>query len=221
MRFKFEETASNVHYALKMRKNENGLYWQTGMGDDTLLVCCPFGKTPFEMIPEFCEALNRSNIGYNSFSPVQFKGETYYARLVSYREKEKNKGCQIIRNASSYIVLACLTEGEDVTIYAPKSEKDQRRDVSMEVELTYADEVDISKTLFGKVKETLTGFIIVDTDKLDLGDYEDGDICYIMDGLEIPVTKQMLERPVYIKTASKPAFESRKPGLTLIVSKDA
>ena len=116
--------------------------------------------------------------------------------------------------------ISSTATSSSIYVYSPKNIKDQCKDFSYEAVLTYCDEVSyVKKGPFRKEEEVPTGFIIVDTQNLNLPDYEDGDICYMIDALEIPITRKMLSSPIYIRTRRQPVFVSKKPGLKLTTAK--
>ena len=220
MQFLHETIPTTRHYAAQMRERNHRVYWTTRQGDTSILVCCPFKKYPFDDLDGFCTALNKLNSDFEQFTEVQFKDTSYYVKLVPFKEKEKKGGCDLFRTACSYVVLACEADGDSVIVYPPKNIKDQSKDFSYEAVLTYCDEVSyVKKGPFRKEEEVPTGFIIVDTQNLNLPDYEDGDICYMIDALEIPITRKMLSSPIYIRTRRQPVFVSKKPGLKLTTAK--
>lgn len=221
MKFLFEDESSTIHYAAKLIERETGLYWTTRQGDISMLVCCPFGRYPFNDLYGFCNALNEAGIVGRQYTGIEFNNDTYYVRIVDFKEKEKNRGVKYLKKACSYIILACELDGEIIRIFKPKNARDQSKDISMQVDLTYIEEVEFKKSLLGSTKEIPTGFIIVDTDRLDCQDLEEGDICYEIDNIQIPLTKKMLHSPIYIKTNKEPVFISKKPGLSLTVKRES
>lgn len=219
MRFNYDDESSTIHYAAKLIERDTGLYWTTRQGDISMIVCCPFGKYPFNDLCGFCDTLNESGTVGRQFSSIEFNNDTYYVRIVDYKEKEKNRGVKFLKRACSYIILACELDGDTIHIYKPKNIRDQSKDISLQIELTYREEVVSKKSFLGNSKEIPTGYIILDTDKLDYQDYDEGDICYVIDDLQIPLTKSMFNFPIYIKTNKEPVFVSKKPGLLLTVTR--
>ena len=220
MRFSYEinEDAGRI-YAVDVRLKGGRINWECG-SCSTLVIRCPYGTYLFGQMEEFLARLSAVPMDPGGFTALEFDGSRFGARIVGSQEKNRDKGCGIPRGAYSYMVLPALEEDGAVRVFAPLSDRQARRqkiDVPACVKIRCSREM-VRQRTFLRTKEYPSGFIIADTDQLELSDYQDGDLCFRLDErVLVPLTRPMLQRKIYFKADELPRIVSRKPGIKVTV----
>ncbi|MCI9120439.1 MAG: hypothetical protein HFG00_02770 [Oscillibacter sp.] len=202
---------------LLRERGSSRLYWENADGQDVLLVQTPFGVPAAERMEALCQAMGKTLIQPGRYTEVL---PGVWVRFVSAMDKVQMNGCPINTEASTYTVFSCLTEGEVCSIFAPQPCQAM---ISADCSIPMRIRVEVTEQfrrrrqgLFGHVMEP-TGFYTLSFPRELAGTYQEGGLFYRAGGLEIPVTRQMLEQGVvYVKTDIRPELVSRNKGLELI-----
>ncbi len=155
---------------------------------------------------------------------TELKNKNYAVRYVTALERVRENGCVTDGQARSYTVFAAVTEGFVRKIYA-------HREKSISAPCCHVPMRVLSKTemmtetrrlfFFRKIKKPTGYYKLIFSGECD-NNYADGDIIYQADGLEIPVTRRLIEAGeayIYIGDIEKsgpPVFAARKDGVELI-----
>lgn len=216
--YEHNENAGNI-YAIDVRQRENHINWEAG-NCSTMVICCPYEKYIFDSIEDFLDILSGVQFDAGQFTDVEYLDDVYGVMIVSIEERRRNRGCIIRDGAFSYIVLPVVEESGDIKVYAPRSDRQMRKqkiDIPIELEIQYAYEVLEQRRLL-KTKEWQSGFIIIDTNLINLKSYRDGDIYIQLDNnIQVPLTNQMLKQEIYIKADQLPPIKSNNPGIKVTV----
>ena len=211
---------------LQFDRQSNTLNWTNGKGQEVLILQTPFGQRATDaadLIPgregsvaeAVCVRLADVELVENDFTEI-FPG--IWARFVSAAAKVRMKGCPLHGEASSYTVLACDRDGSTCKIYAPQDSAMHVSfcDIPLEVHIEIERDIEVVKKLFG-MREIDTGFFKVHFPASLAKGYLDGTIRLVVEGIRIPVTKQMVSNgTVYIKTEIKPEIDTCNVGLKII-----
>lgn len=203
-------------YATNLRREQGtrNLKWDNARGQDVLIVQTTFGSSAETIIEELCvlmESAALSNEKYTELKPC------VWVRFVSAADKARMGGCPINNEASTYTVFACSVEGNICKIYAPQNQAmiSPHCNVPMDIHVEVMPHT-LTKGLFKKT-EVHTGYYRMVFPREVAGGYNSGDLYYHVDGMKVPVTRQMIEQEtVYIKTSQRPELVSRNKGLVLI-----
>ena len=93
-------------------------------------------------------------------------------------------------------------------------------DITAEMTITIRKEtIEVRKGLFGRKTEIQdSGFYSVEFPSTGVVGYNDGDLVYYVNKLQIPITRQMLDNKIiYLKTNTKPDIRAENKGLNLKV----
>jgi hypothetical protein len=205
-----ERYATNLHRDSATRN----LAWDSARGQDTLLVQTPFGQDPAEQMPRVCTALADTELRSGAFTEIL---PGIRGRIVTAPEKARSGGCPLNGEASTYTVFSCQTDGENCRIFAPQNSAMITScchvPLEMHIELS---PVTRREGVFKK-KDVPTGFYRMNFPSPFSASYRDGDICYRLEELEIPVTREMMEhRYAYIRADRPPILVSENRGLKLV-----
>ena len=190
------------HYAADLRLDSHGgvLQWVSGRGQDAFMLRTPYGEDGRNIIESLCAELSEIDLKPGKFTELRDK--KYAVRYVTALERVRENGCAIDGAARSYTVFACVTDDFTRRIYAHRgrSISSPCRHVPMRV-AHLVEPVTETRGFFRKIKIYTGYYKIIFSGKCD-SNYADGDIIYQADGLEIPVTRRLIEAGeayVYIK----------------------
>lgn len=191
------------------------MVWDISRGTDTLVVQTPYEQDARAVIPSLCEKLNQKGLKEQEYTRLP---DDVWVRFVSAAEKVANGGCKLNKKASRYTVLACQNGDDGICqIYEPYEHgmNIPYRDIPLEVH------IDIRKQMFEarrfrKRTQRFTGFYILTFPEELKGAYIEGGLCYKVDGLEIPVTQEMVRQgKVYIEAMSEPEVVPLNKGILI------
>lgn len=218
MNYVYEKETSKVHYANYLAIQDNKrLSWKNPHKGLTFILQGPYEEKLLEKMDEVIEVLNTRElpIPEDEYFEINVRNGLF-GRFVSAVEKVGGNGCPIHRRASTYISFGCKKEDNKLTIFPPNKPNRSRVDVPAEITIHCVKDV-VNVGLFIKRQEE-TGFFRVDFEKDHslvelIASFEDGDICYRVGELAIPITNEMISQGFYIKVPTAPKFVSRKKGL--------
>lgn len=218
MKYQYAPYAGNF-FATMLRRDgtTHNLMWENSNGRTVLIVQCPYGKNPFERMEEICAAMEQAELEEETFMEVL---PDIWVRKVTAIQKVRGKGCPLRGEASTYAVFCCEENEEEgiCLIHAPQTEKKSRLDIPAEMTVSVTKgTVEVKKGLFGRKTEIQeTGFYRIEFPASGTAGYNDGDLAYYINKLQIPITRQMIEEKViYVKTDKKPDIRTENKGLSL------
>lgn len=206
-----ERYATNLH----REQGTKNLQWDNARGQDVLLIQTPFGCIGESVVEELCVLMEQTVTPANQYTEIK---PSIWVRFVTAADKARMNGCPIHTEASTYSVFSCYTEGETCTIYAPQQNQAMISpycSIPMEIHVEVREQTRTTGVF--KKKTMQTGYYVLTFPKDLASGYHDGDLVCRVGGLEIPVTRQMLEQgQVYVKTELRPEIVSMNRGLELI-----
>ncbi len=206
------------YFATNLRQDRmtGNLIWDHARGQGTLLVQTPFGQIPTDKMEEICQAMGRTTLHPDKFTQVL---ANIWVRFMSAAEQVRCNGCPLNGEASTYTVFCYALEGDSYQIYAPQTSVmlQATYDVPLNIHGEVAPHYTTSGGIFRK-KEVFSGFYTLYFPNGYVGGYQDGDLVYAINGLEIPITQAMLKQVcVYIQASDRPPeILSKNKGLKLI-----
>lgn len=208
-------------FAIGLHSVDGGsrLEWASAAGQDVIMVRMPFGQLPDERMAELCESLAAVELIRNQYVTVC---PDISVRLITAADRAREGGCLVAVRPASYAVYSCQCSGGTVQkIFAPQMNAMNRHycHVAMETTVVVEQLMEENKlrTLIRKPSLTPTPYYMLHLPKDIVDSYHDGDMLYTVDGLEIPITREMLKQGiVYVMTYDRrPQVKSNNPGLTL------
>ena len=219
---KYEYCAPDLkYYAADLRfDSQNGvLQWISGRGQDVLMLRTPYGEDGRNIMESICPELSGTELKPGKFTELRDK--KYAVRYITALERVRENGCFTDGAARSYTVFACVTEGFVRRVYAHRGKSISSPCCHIPMYITPRVEIMTQTRGFFRRRKTPTGYYkFIFSGKCD-SNYADGDISYRADGLEIPVTRRLMEAGeayIYIKNIKNggPEFIARKNGIELV-----
>ena len=217
------------HYATDLQKNykSNHLDWDSSPGQNVLILQTPYGVkatdiqesitgNTLSIIESVCSELPHIEWSEDSYTEV-FPG--VWIRFVTAASKVRLKGCPLHGEACTYSVLAYEQEGDVCTIYTPRDQAmiSPFCDIAMEVHVDIIKEKATEKKILRRTVVVETGFYILSFPERMADVYINGSMSVRVNGVEIPVTKEMLEiGTVYIQAPMRPEIAAKNKGLKII-----
>lgn len=188
--------------------------WDTSKGVDTLVVQTAYEKEVNTIIPALCKELNQKDLKKETYTQIM---DEVWVRYVPAEEKAANGGCEINMKASRYTVLACQKEGNICEIYAPYEHgmNIPYYDIPLEMHIDLQKQISESGKGRKKNRKFRGFYILTFPDELKTA-YIENSLCYKVDGLEIPVTIEMVRQgTVYIESNMEPEIVPLNKGILL------
>lgn len=206
-----------TRYATNLRREQgtNNLTWDNARGQDVLIVQTPFGSAAEGVIEELCGIMERTQLQTDRYNEIR---PGIWVRFVTAADKARLSGCPINTEACTYAVFACSTLGDVCSIYAPQRNQAM---ISAYCNIPMRIHVDVREETrtegFFKKKIVRTGYYILSFPQDLAAGYQNGDLLCRVGGLDIPVTRQMLEQGcAFVRTDLRPDILSGNKGLELI-----
>lgn len=207
-------------YATNLRRERGtrNLKWDNARGQDVLLVQTPFECGAEALMEELCPLMEQTVLQTDKYTEIK---PGVWVRFVTAADKARMNGCPINTEASTYSIFACRVEEGVCSIYAPQENQAM---ISAYCSIPMQIHVDIkeqtrTEALLGFInrRTVLTGYYVISFPRDIAGGYRDGDLVCRVGGLDIPLTRQMLELgSVYVKTERRPEVVSTNKGLELV-----
>lgn len=206
----------NTHFAVNPRVIGNKMQWDCSNGGYTLIIKTAYGVNVRDYLERISIELDKVEaLTCTEYQTIYVDNIGFAIKLFDPFEKARYSGCDMLQEAQSIMILAATKGDNGLSIYEPGN-TNQSLNITFNIEITYSKEVVTVKRLLSKEEEIATGFYIVDTDRMDISDYNDGDIYYVVnDRINVPITKEMFKQPIFIKADTFPKFASRKPGINI------
>lgn len=204
------------HFATALRRDVHTrkLTWDNAQGQDVIIVQTAFGVSASAILDEICEALNRNERPLTDYVEVMDKT---WVRYVTAADKARNSGCHLNGEASTYTVFSCQKEGDLCKIYRPKNQAmiSQSCSIPLEIQATVQKVTRLEGLL--RRREVDTGFYMISFPSTLAEKYFNGSLYYRVNGLEIPVTRQMVKQgSIFIKTTVKPELLPTNKGIRIV-----
>jgi hypothetical protein len=205
-----------TRYATNLRKVDTGqLQWDSAPGQDVLIIQTPYGEDPTEKIDDILKTFDTAEPKHDKFTEVM---NGVWVRCVTAVEKAKQGGCPLNGEASTYTVFSYIQEEDVCKILAPCNQSLASASCNLSVEINIYIRQVTRRGGFLIKRETPTGFYCVTFPVWFGNGYVDGDLCYQFDNIEIPITREMLERnKIYIKTDNMMEWKSYNKGLNFSI----
>lgn len=180
---------------LRLKKGTDTLVWESSADTQCLMVCVGFERDVSEYMNQLLDELE----------PEDLSATQYLQLLPDVQVLMTNTGhCPLYRKCCTYYVFACDPERE--VIFKPKDIKDAQCSVPVSIAVKVEKEYETKWIMPPFLKKTVfTGFHCIRfPDGLD-EDYRDGDICYRLGNLHVPVTQRMMQEGcVYMLSDEEP-----------------
>ena len=200
---------------LRMDRVSGKMTWDTSPGTDTLVVQTAYEKEVNSIIPELCEELSRSSLREGAYYKIM---PDVWVRYVSSEEKGLNKGCPYHLKASRYTVLACQREKNVCEIFGLYESGMMNRpyyDLPLEMHIGIQKQ-DYESWKGRKRNRSFSRFYMMTFPEELKMVYIENSLCYKVDGLEIPVTMEMVKQgTVYIESNWEPEIVPLNKGILL------
>ncbi len=200
-------------YSPRLSEKRDALLWECSRGADTLVLETPFGGSATTLFPALCAELESVDIRKEKFAEIR---PGVWARYVSAGAKARmNGGCPLHREACTYTVLACETDGDVCTVHAPAENRMSLPSLDVPLQI-HVEVYPVTKHVFLKPQPVFTGFFGIELPGPNAGVPGDGTLAYTVGGIRVPVTDEMLAQgTVYVKSDTEPRVISANPGLKL------
>lgn len=201
---------------LTYNKRTNRLNWDSASGQDSLIIQTPFGTDAVPLMNDICHKLEHLQVQTGRFFEVAFETHVMF---VTSSEKAANSGCVLNGEACRYTVLSYEISDGTCKLYLPK----EQTMISPYIDIPLEVCVDISKgtALRGLIKkrEVDLGYYIISFPPSLSDAFVEGSLSIIVDNIEIPVTKALIENgTAYVYSPNRPEPLPKTRGLRLISS---
>lgn len=211
--------SSSERYATNLRRDAKtkNLIWDSSRGQDVLIVQTVFGKRLDELlINALCTGIER--IGKLTSAFIEVSPELFVC-YISAAERVKNNGCPISAEARSYTVVGCELADNELTVYSPYDQAMLHSYVDIPMVLDVSIVMEKAKRGWFRRALAPTGFYSISFPRTMANNVADGSICIEVQGLEMPVTQEMVKQgKVYIETDEAPRVVSRNKGLRIVLN---
>ena len=208
--FNPERYATALRYDSKVKR----LVWDCAGGQDVLIIQTPYGVNPVDEIQKICEKLTTIQLDRSEFRMIY---EGVWGRIVTAADRVLQQGCPLNGEASTYTVFSYEIEDDHFKIFAPQNQAMITSSCDIPIEIQITVKCTTRQEGFIHKRQVPTGFYSIVFPTHISRNYMDGDIYYMVQNMQIPITKKMLEnQTIYIKTNEKPVVKSRNRGLRLI-----
>ena len=170
--------------------------------EETLIVSVPIGRVDIHDINGFIEkvvsVLEDRHIDISHGEYTNLPGSDVWLKRVTNVEKVSFNGCLAYQPARTYIVLAVENRGDETIIYKPLRDDstiivDFPLKVCYEVG-TFNNSINVGRRTINEEYFALKFFCDY------INSYRDGMLAYVVNGVKISITRQMIERQVvYIR----------------------
>ena len=215
----FQKNASDKYSTnLRIDPSAGKLVWDSSRGQDVLIVQLPYGKRIGNYADELANGLKQLSSLPSSFTEI-IPG--IWICFVSASDRVKNNGCSLNGEASTYTILPCDVDGNEVVLSFMENQSMIRSyvDVPMDIGVT----VKMETTVKGWIRKITvpTGFYSVSFRPGSGDRLLDGSLCISINGFEVPITRKMLNQgTVFVETDIPPEITAKKEGLRIVNNKE-